>query len=345
MDVRQNLLVDYLVMSFKVSPEQADCFFRWLTRWIHFPLSEAESIKSYYGFPNCFYYAGIKLHYSNQLIVLDMSGKGCRSCEDLNPGFNWYKFLQFFDRGLTQPMKDSDGKLSVHISRIDVACDLLDDERITLPFLQRYVMQDKFICKSNYHTCVIGNKEMGIYFGSPRSDRRLRIYDKAMEQGEDSPWVRFEFQLRNDNALSFYLNLSQTCNGDFGECYYGMLHDYLRFTTKPNEKDVRHTDRLVVCRWWKEFLNGVRKIKQLYLPGNDYDITNISHVYARQCASTVRTLIEAAEGDITEIIDTALAAKLNRRQRDALAKLEVSRNADEIAAINTKKILEAIREG
>ena len=91
MDVRQNLLVDYLVMSFKVSPEQADCFFRWLTRWIHFPLSEAESIKSYYGFPNCFYYAGIKLHYSNQLIVLDMSGKGGPGREGRAKSF--YNFL------------------------------------------------------------------------------------------------------------------------------------------------------------------------------------------------------------------------------------------------------------
>lgn len=342
MEVKQNLLVDYLVMSFKVSQEQADCFFRWLTQLLHFPLSEAESIRSYYGMPSCFYYMGIKLHYSNELIVLDMSGKGCRACEHLNPGFDWYEFLHLFDDGLTKPIKDSDGKLSVHISRIDVACDLLGDDRITLPFLQRYVMQDKIICKSTYHTCVIGNKEMAIYFGSPRSDRRLRIYDKAMEQGAEGSWVRFEFQLRNDNALSFYLNLSQTCGGNFAECYYGMMHDYLRFTTKPNLHDHNQSNRLIVCRWWKEFLQGVQKIPQFYLPGNDYDISNISRVYARQYASTVRTLIEAAEGDVTEIIDTALSAKLNRRQREALAKMEVARNVDDVAARNTAGILEAI---
>lgn len=344
MEVRRNLLVDYLVMSYKVSQEQADCFFRWLTQLLHFPLSEAESIRSYYGMPSCYYYMGIKLHYSNELIVLDMSGKGCRACEQLNPGFDWYEFLFLFNDGLTRPIKDSDGKLSVHISRIDVACDLLGDERITLPFLQGYVRKDKFICKSTYHTCVIGNKEMAIYFGSPRSDRRLRIYDKAMEQGEDGPWVRFEFQLRNDNALSFYLNLSHICRGDFSECYYGMLHDYLRFTTQSNMHD-HNTNRLTVCAWWKRFLQGVKKISQLYLPGNDYDISNISRVYARQCASTVRTLIEAAEGNVTEIIDTALAAKLNHRQREALARMEVARNVDEITARNTARILESIGEG
>ena len=123
-----------------------------------------------------------------------------------------------------------------------------------------------------------------------------------------------------------------------------MMHDYLRFTTNPNMHD-DHQSRLVVCRWWKEFLQGVQKIPQLYLPGNDYDISNISRVYARQCASTVRALIQAAEGDLTEIIDTALAARLNRRQQDALARMEVVRNdADEITARNTAGILAAIGE-
>ncbi|CAB1247954.1 putative Rol_Rep_N domain-containing protein [Ruminococcaceae bacterium BL-6] len=347
MEVKQNLLVDYLVMSFKVQPDQAGCFLEFIVRLLNFPLEEAESIKSYYGFPSCYYYAGIKIHYTDTLIVLDMSGKGCRTCEQLHDVWNWYSFLCLFDRGLTVPIKDSDysteGRYSVHISRIDVASDLLGDDRITLPFLQRYVLKDKFICKSNYHTCVIGNKETAIYFGSPRSDRRLRIYDKALEQGVcDAKWVRFEFQLRNDNALSFYLNLSRTCNGNFMECYYGMLHDYLRFTTRPNPKGVKHTDRLVVCAWWKKFLQGVRKIPQLYLPGNDYDISSISRVYARQCASTVHTLIEAAEGDITQIIDVASFTPLNRRQREALSRWESSRNAVQDASDNVISILEHI---
>lgn len=340
MEVKQNLLVDYLVMSFKVSQEQADCFFRWLTQLLNFPIGEAESIRSYYGLPTCYFYMGIKLHYSDQLIVLDMSGKGCRACEQLNPGFDWYDFLHLFHCGLTQPIKDGNGQLAVHISRLDVACDLLGDERITLPFLQRYVQKDKFICKSTYHSCVIGNKEMAIYFGSPRSDRRLRIYDKAMEQRAEGSWVRFEFQLRNDNALSFYLNLSGTCVGDFALCYYGMLHDYLRFTEKPNLHD-HNSSKLKVSVWWRKFLQGVQKIKQLYLPGNDYDISNISRVYARQCASTVRTLIQAADGDLTEIIDTALTAPLNRRQREALAKMDGG-NLDDNTARNTSAILAAI---
>lgn len=236
----QNLLIDYLVMSIKILPGQ-DCLVNFLQRMIHFPLHDAEKIRSYYGLSDCYYYAGIKIHHDKGLLVLDMSGKGCRTCEELNPGWSWYDFLHFWDKPITEPLKgscygDQAGQYQVHISRIDLACDLLDDLRVTVPFLQRYVQQDKFISKSNYHTCIVGNKEMAVYFGSPRSSRRLRIYDKALEQGlVDKCWVRFEMQLRDDNATSFYLNLSRTCKGDFSECYYGMLHDYLRFITQPND--------------------------------------------------------------------------------------------------------------
>lgn len=343
-EVTQNLLVDYLTMSFKVSSEQSTCFFQWLVRFIHFPLDDAKQSRGFFrGYSTCFSYLGIRIYYAENLVGLDMSGKGCRMFEQLNPDLDWYEFLHFFDSGLTQPVKDSDGQCSITISRLDIAGDLLGSDRITVPFLQGYVRKDKFICKSTYHSCIDGNKEMAIYFGSPQSDRRLRIYDKAMEQGEDGQWVRFEFQLRNDNALSFYLNLSRTCGGNFTECYYGMLHDYLRFTTKPNTKD--HTERLSVCTWWNKFLSGVRKIPQLYLPGLDYDIANISRNYRIQGASTVRALIEAAEGDISEIIDTAMNAKLNRRQQEALARLVAVRSADEIAAANSARILEMIGDG
>jgi DNA relaxase NicK len=249
--MQQNLLIDYLVISFKVRPDQSDCFTRFLVKYINFPVNDAEKIKSYYGFSECLYYAGMKLHIDRNLVVLDMSGKGCRTCEQLNEGWNWYQFLNTFDRFLTKPIKDSDygtkGQFAVHISRLDLACDLLKDNRITVPFLQNYVQKHKFLCKSDYHSCVVGNYEMSVYFGSPRSDRRLRIYDKALEQGiqDGTKWVRFEFQLRNDNALSFYLNLSQTCQGDFSKCYYGMLHDYLRFLTQVN--DGMNSNRKTIC--------------------------------------------------------------------------------------------------
>jgi hypothetical protein len=39
-----------------------------------------------------------------------------------------------------------------------------------------------------------------LYLGSPSSDTRLRIYDKAAEQGEDEPRLRVELQMRKERA-------------------------------------------------------------------------------------------------------------------------------------------------
>lgn len=76
-------------------------------------------------------------------------------------------------------------------------------------------------------------------------------------------------------------------------------------------------------------MKGVGRISQLYLPGNHYDIGTAAKIYARQCSSTVRTLLEAHDGDVTEIIRTAEKAKLNKKQREALRELQMQREDDE----------------
>lgn len=344
-----NLLVDYLTISFKLYSGQAECFSKWLYRRINFPVFDALKIKSFLGFPDCLYYQGIRIHSGDNMIVLDMSGKGCRTVEQLNKGWDWYGFFHSFHNGLTKPMKDSKSQYQVHISRIDVACDRLGDEKITFNFLLDYVLKLKWICKSTYYTPMLGNRINEYLFGSPESKRILRIYDKAMEQKitDGTKWLRFEFQLRDDCATAFYLNLCENA-GNFVKVYYGMLHEYLRFITKPN--DGTHSDRKVTCRWWLDFLHDVERMKQLYLPGDEYDLSRITHFYSKGCASTVRTLIEAAGGDVTELIKTAENTPMNKRQREALDKYnrknraqdEADRIESELAYKGTAAILEIL---
>lgn len=92
------------------------------------------------------------------------------------------------------------------------------------------------------------------------------------------------------------------------------------------------------------------RISQLYLPGNHYDIGTAAKIYARQCSSTVRTLLEAYDGDMTQIIQTAEKAKLNRKQRDALNEYQVKKEDDyeqslwdAEAARNSAAILEKVK--
>lgn len=89
----------------------------------------------------------------------------------------------------------------------------------------------------------------------------------------------------------------------------------------------------------------------MYLPGNHYDIGTAAKIYARQCSSTVRTLLEANNGDFSAIIQTAEKARLNKKQREALRELRVKRDDDyeqslwdEEASRRSAAILETLNE-
>lgn len=345
------LLVDYLTMTFKVTPEQLDCFVHWLEYKISFPVHDAvKGTSQLSGYSDCLYYQGIKIHSRVNEVCLDASGSGCRMIEELNNSWDWYGFLSIFHDAITRPMKDTEAQYRVHISRMDIACDLLNNGQITLPFVQGYILKNKYLCKSNYHSCIIGNYEMSVYFGSPRSSRRLRIYDKALEQKiTDKKWLRFEFQLRDDSATAYYLNLYEN-NGNFVKVYYGMMHEYLNFIIQPN--DNVHSDRKITARWWKSFLCGVQKMRQLYLPGASYGMSNINHFYNKGCASTVRSLLEAYNGDVSELIKTAENTPMNKRQKEAVDKykrkqedFEIEQHLwDEEAARSSAAILDKLDE-
>lgn len=310
--VQKNIILDYLVMSFKVS-DTANLL-EFFTSYLGLVLSDFQEIKSYYGCQCCYYFSGIKLHCGDGLFIFDCSGKGCRAVESLcRDWFLWWDFLSMWDYDLcTRTDGDS---FAVKIARMDVACDVLGSD-LTVMKLSKCIRAKKFVCKSSYHSIIEGNCESAIYFGSPKSDRRLRIYDKAMEQGIDGSWTRFEFQLRNDNATSFYLNC-KNLNGDIPRTYCGVMHDYLRFTTKANIT-LKHSSRLETCRWWSKFLGGMQKISQLYLPGNDYDLSSLSKFVNRQCASSIKTLLHINGGDVGELLDMVDSAEFNRKQLDLL---------------------------
>lgn len=86
----------------------------------------------------------------------------------------------------------------------------------------------------------------------------------------------------------------------------------------------------------------------MYLPGNEYDIHTAQQIYSRQCSSTVRTLLEAHGGDVTEIIRTAENAKLNKKQREALEEWNKQKDSQEeienqLAYKGTAAILEILQ--
>ncbi len=311
------ILVDWLTISFK-----AHFFQNQLIDLLHIPDNATDVRGFLFNCDKGIYFMGVQIRWNSQngLVVLNCSGQGCRTIETLNPGFDWFKFLYSFHEWLTT--KNQNGEYIAHISRIDLAYDVFDDERITIPFLMGYVGKNKYCCLSTRKVGKIWD-ESDIYLGSPKSDRFLRIYDKALEQGLlYKKWIRFEMQMRNTCAMSAYLNLVKH-SGDIGYVFRGILRDYVRFTTKSRD-DVGNTNtsRLVTCRWWLELLDNIKGIKQLYLPGIEYNIGTLYKYIDVQVASSLKTMVALNHGDFTHIIEVIDKSQYNLKQKQLLSEYD-----------------------
>lgn len=256
---------------------------------------------------------------------LDISGKGCRTIEQLNPGFDWFAFLNRYD----SQIRDK----TAHISRIDIACDV-DDGSLTIGQIQKYSRAELYVCRSKCLPDVRYMRTMEVYFGSPKSDRLLRIYDKALEQGiPDTDWLRLEFQFRNDNATSWYLNWCE--HRDIGELYTGVMKDYLRFVSPPRGTSIKtikqHSNqhRLPTVTWWERFIGEAERIPQLYLPGQQYTLERVTNYLTKYSGSSLKTYMIAHGGDLTDLLEAVKHCKLNNKQKLMLAELEMMRAEQE----------------
>jgi DNA relaxase NicK len=300
-----------------------------------------ETIKSYYGYEHCIIFDGVRIHWTDNLklseVCIDLSGKGCRTVEWLNENkFDWYDFFHdLYYNPVTQKLDFQGFAKQIHISRLDVACDEMadSDKEGILDFdtMVNYVKARKFICRATCKPWWSDGRKRELLFGSEHSDRLLRIYDKALEQknmlSKDQPellasipvhWIRAEFQLRNDNALSFLMNWLKV--NDLGRCYSGVMNDYLRFVTHVVNRDVdHHSDRYNITRWWRKFLGTSLKLPQAYIIGREFSLSNVWDYLKSQAGSSIRTVLEAEEGDISKLLKIADDSKLNQKQRIALS--------------------------
>ena len=149
-----------------------------------------------------------------------------------------------------------------------------------------------------------------------------------MEQGlPDQYWMRMEFQLRNDCAVSFYLNWVLYKDAGIGYLYRGMMLDYLRFVD-PGKHDISkmkehsHMNRLPTAKWWSDLLGDAEKIKQVYLPGKEYTLERLERYAEGNIVSTLKTYAIAHDGDLTKLVKAVEGCRLNNKQRMLLAQLE-----------------------
>lgn len=325
-----NILVDYLTVS--VKQMNLDDMFHILK------IDASKMQKGYSRYVGSRYFlGGISVHYGDY-IILEMSGSGCRLLESLyDNNLNWIDFIEQF-----LCLEGS------HLARLDIACDdypgVEEKALLSMPTLFRYCQQNRYLSLARYCTWIDG-AEQAIYFGSPKSDRRLRIYNKALERHTDGHWIRSEFQLRNDTALSFFMRALEF--GSIGKAYQGMLYDFLRFTREEN-KGINQ-DRLHVTRWWKTFCGNAARIKGFYIGGLEYNMERLERYLSKNAGSSMKTLLACTGGDIGKLVKFAEESEYNEHQeflvktKPLIDKMnEDYKTEEEKAAEGSKKILECI---
>ena len=181
-------------------------------------------------------------------MCLQVTGDGCRDLEVEIIQSGWRCFL---------------GELlkrNAKFSRLDVA---LDDRIGILDFseLDRCcrtgMLTSRFDKHQHIDTAMTGTTKIAqssIVFGSPVSDSRLKIYDKAMEQSKEGHHVRVELQIRRRNAQA----VVQSIVDDGEEVIAGFIAGIVEFKAAGNDP---RKWRLKTLPAWKRFTSNATKIR------------------------------------------------------------------------------------
>ena len=226
-------------------------------------------------------------------VCVSMSGNGCRT-------FETYTKLAL--DGCT----DQQGTGSIafpalfqlicanncNVSRVDLACDdhdgLLSMSDIVESAMANNVntrMQKRQIVQSFDGT---DNSGTTVYFGAPSSDFRVRIYDKAKEEGDyKSHWIRVELVMRGKNAMGFVENFVN-CES-IGKLASGIINDKFSFI----ERDDVNISRCSVSGWWLEFVGSLDAIQIFSRELLSHEIDDIADWAVRQLAPSLGLLFKA----------------------------------------------------
>lgn len=273
------------------------------------------------NYTSSLYLGGIRIGYNNftsrYSVYVYMSGQGCRSFESYHSerihSFDWFDFicsLFSLNSGIEDPKM-----YKVSFRRIDIACDDRSGG-FDIPLLAKYFEQHKIAGNARTFKYTLGSEE-SFYAGSPSSDHFIRIYNKLLERGfskdEGDPWIRVEWQLRDDHAYQFIQ--SWISSGDLASVFCGYTLDYLRFLKKPNDR--KNSQRIEVAQFWLDFLHSAERIKFVSKPGVEYNLKKLERFINFQVASSIQTFILTHSDDPEELLRYFLRddVKLNKEQQ------------------------------
>lgn len=249
---------------------------------------------------------------------LEISGTGCRQLEELG-----VDLLEIIKQFYLVP--------GCHITRIDNATDLLNDDFITMDWLKQkifdevsYISKFKSVYKPKglykIKTSDVGTKyheEHGdsIEFGSRTSTSMLVIYDKLLEREENlgmpidlKSWIRFELRCFGDKADTLSKKLiNEISKKEFANFSKSLLYDHLDIKTnkikdayfRATRQHTWPTDPL-----WADFMDRVNKVKIVSQNGFEADFVKTRGWFDRAAMTTQATLNLLYDDDERTLIDT-----------------------------------------
>lgn len=172
-------------------------------------------------------------------------------------------------------------------TRVDIALDIRDKPDLFNNILHCY-HNNLVISKFRTSKIIQGktNQEINsntIYFGSRQSNIMLRIYNKALEQGIDGDWIRFELVFKKEYIPSMIEQIASTSINTFVK---GILNNYIKFVDKK-EKNV---SRSKACKWWDEIIENIEKIK-LYKEEEENTLDEVKEWLLKQVSNSLYTVV------------------------------------------------------
>lgn len=237
-----------------------------------------ETVKGAQGYKDRMYFGSISIHYNGRAdmgVWVELTGQGCRTFESLSTLSDCWKDIFWF-------VFANDLK----VTRLDVAYD--DHEGLLdMDTMERDTKNKEFISKCDWWTVTYGSPGITLMFGSPKSDFRIRIYDKARERNCEAGthWIRIELQLRDNRAKKF-LEL----DGPVGDNFCGVLLNYLRYV-EPDDTDSNRW-RWPLKDYWGNLLCGASKISIYEKPGIDYNLDRCHNYVINMAGNAVETYIK-----------------------------------------------------
>lgn len=188
---------------------------------------------------------------------------------------------------------NNDGKLT----RLDIACDDSTEEPNPSTLL-KYCNDGQLVTRYRCRNSLENHKENSVtnYFGSMKSARFIRVYDKTKETKGNIKATRWEIVLRDEYAQQCALHILWS---NLNKTFLSTLASLLDFRIPTSENRASRRKRMI---WYQNFLGDIEKAQYTrYEPVLTLD--RMEHWLQKQVSRTLATVLHYKHGDMTFIYD------------------------------------------